>query len=97
MGQSKESKRVVKAERQPQEKAYSDEFYTPMRYLSPLGPLMLDACAGPNQHATINFNYAMGQDGLVLSWIAAVEAHFGMKWEDIPKALVLAGLTRRTR
>ena len=87
---SREAKRVEKAEQQPQEEGYSDEFYTPERYHSPLGPFALDSCAGPKRLATINFNFAEGQDGLVLSWREAVQRHYGIPFREIPLHLILA-------
>jgi hypothetical protein len=46
---------------------YSDEWYTPDKIVSALGPFNLDPCAGPKRHARINFRLPH-RDGLRRAW-----------------------------
>ena len=84
---SKESNRVALAEKQPTEKGYSDEFYTPLVYMSPLMPFGIDPCAGPNKLAAVNLDYSQGQCGLSMPWdgLAWVNPPYSLKAEFLEK------------
>jgi hypothetical protein len=87
---SKEANRVATAERLPSEPNYSDEFYTPLKYISPLMPFGIDPCAGPNRHAAVNIDYSQGQCGLSLPWegLAWVNPPYSLKAEFLEKLWV---------
>ena len=49
---------------------YGDEFYTPPRIVTALGPFDLDPCAGPMAHAARNLRRE--EDGLAQTWAGRV-------------------------
>jgi hypothetical protein len=77
----------LKGERPTASKDYKDDHYTPSWVYSPLGPFDLDPCAGPNTIAAVNYNYAAGQDGLLLHWE-------GIAWVNPPYSLKKAFLDK---
>jgi len=52
-------------------KGYSDEWYTPPRIVSALGPFDLDPCAGPMKHAAQNLRHP-DECGLSVAWAGRV-------------------------